>query len=449
MVTTPDGTRDAVRLFDLRHNWQALTVRPPFHDPVVDGVRALAILWVMSYHLVLFHLGSFTTEAIAVATGPWTQWTSRGDMGVDLFFVISGYLIGTILLGEYRKTGGIRITRFYIRRFLRLIPVYTVAMIVGLYFVHNIPREAVLMEFPPFMNADNMWANLLYVNNFLPVNRQYMGWCWSLAIEEQFYLILPGFLLIVMRVAKPLRVLGGLLLVAGIIRWFVIDRHGFVPPFLDLPNMQSWVDRFSIEYDNLYTRYGALLSGVIGAYLMIYHRDRVARFFARGPMVTFLAAAALIIIVPTAYFAMSSPLFNAIPVAGRKLYYSHHRDVFAVCVMFLILAAIHSAGSIGVALRRLLSWQVLYPIAQVSYSLYLVHEMFMLWLFPKTARLFGPALGAHGTMAFAAAIAIVMSFAGAALLYLFVEQPSMRARALPRVRALTDAGALTIEPAAR
>jgi peptidoglycan/LPS O-acetylase OafA/YrhL len=286
-----------------------------------------------------------------------------------------------------------------------------------------------------------MWANFLYVNNFLPINKQYMGWCWSLAIEEQFYLILPGFLLVVLRVGRPLRVFGALLFLAGIIRWVVIDRHGFVPPFLDLPNMQSWVDRFSIEYDNLYTRYGALLSGVIGAYLMTWHRDRVARFFAGGAgkgTVTLLSAAALVIIVPTAYFAMSSPLFNDIPVAARKLYYSHHRDVFAVCVMFLILAAIHSAGPIGSALRRLLSSRVLYPIAQVSYSLYLVHEMFMLWLFPKTARLFGPMLGAHGTMALAAAIAIVMSFAGAVLLYLFVEQPSMQARTLQRVRAFAD-----------
>ena len=446
MVTPREaGIRAPVRLFDVRRNWHALTVRPQFHDPVVDGVRAIAILWVMSYHLVLFHLGSFTTEAIGIATGRWTQWTSRGDMGVDLFFVISGYLIGSILIGEYRDTGGINVRRFYVRRFLRLIPVYTVAMIVGLYFVHDIPREAVLMEFPPFMNANHMWANFLYVNNFLPINRQYMGWCWSLAIEEQFYLILPGFLLVVMRVARPLRVLGALLLAAGIIRWVVIDRHGFVPPFLDLPNMQSWVDRFSIEYDNLYTRYGALLSGVIGAYLMTCHRERVARFFARGAMVTVLSAAALVVIVPTAYFAMSSPLFNELPVAARKLYYSHHRDVFAVCVMFLILAAIHSAGAIGAALRHLLSWRVLYPIAQVSYSLYLVHEMFMLWLFPKTARLFGPELGAHGTMALAAGIAIVMSFAGAIVLYLFVEQPSMRARALPRVRAFAEPRQVKIE----
>jgi peptidoglycan/LPS O-acetylase OafA/YrhL len=433
----PAGSRDVPRLFDVRRNWKALTERPAFHDPVVDGVRAAAILWVMSYHLVLFHLGSFTNEAIAIATGRWTQWTSRGDMGVDLFFVISGYLIGTILLREYQKSGTLQIGRFYLRRFLRLIPVYSVAMIVGLYFVHNIPREAVLMEFPPFMNADNMWANFLYVNNFLPINRQYMGWCWSLAIEEQFYLILPGFFLIVLRAGKPLRLLGALLLAAGIIRWFVIVRHGFVPPFLDLPNMQSWVDRFTIEYQNLYTRYGALLSGVIGAYLMVFHREAVGRFFARTPLVNALGIASIAVIIPTGYFALSSPLFNEIPVWARIFYYSHHRDAFAVAVMFLVLAAIHSSGFVGAPLRRALSSRLLFPIAQISYSLYLVHEMFMLWLFPKTAALFGPSLGAYPTMALAALIAVAMSFAGATVLYLLVEQPSMRARELPAVRRLS------------
>ena len=177
---------------------------------------------------------------------------------------------------------------------------------------------------------------------------------------------------------------------------------------------------------------------MIGAYLMVFHRDRVGRFFARTRVVDALAVASVAIIIPTGYFAMSSPLFTAVPVSARILYYSHHRDAFALAVTFLVLAAMHSAGFVGQGLRRLLSWRVLFPIAQVSYSLYLVHEMVMLWLFPKTAVLFGPALGAHTTMALAALIALVMSFAGA-ILYVLVEQPSMRARELPAIRRLAEA----------
>jgi peptidoglycan/LPS O-acetylase OafA/YrhL len=429
-----------VRLFDLRSNWRTLLHRRTEHDPVIDGVRAFAIIWVIFFHLPFFHLGSFTAEALTVFTGPWTQWTSRGDMGVDLFFVISGYLIGTILLDEYRKTGSLQVKRFYARRFLRLIPVYVVAMLVGAPLVHNIPKSSILMDFPPWMNFDTIWANLFYVNNFLPINQQYMGWCWSLAIEEQFYLIFPAFILLFMRFRPKLQILGLMMVLSGVIRWMVIDRHGFIPPFLDTPDMQSWVDRFTIEYQNLYTRYAGLLSGVIGAYLMVYHRERVRAFFTRTAMVNVLSIVAVGLIIPTAYFALASPHFAAIPRWASELYYSHHRDVFSMCLIFLILAAVHSAGVAGRLLRAIWSGKVLYPIAQISYSLYLVHEAVMLWLFPKTAALWGPSLGAYPTMALASVIAVLLSVIFAVLLYLFVEQPCMRARSRVGFKRLTEPG---------
>jgi peptidoglycan/LPS O-acetylase OafA/YrhL len=242
-----------------------------------------------------------------------------------------------------------------------------------------------------------------------------------------------------------MRILGAFMLLSGIIRWLVIDAHGFVPPFLDLPDMQSWVDRFTIEYQNLYTRYGALLAGVMAAYLMVYYRDGVRRFFSRTALVDGLSLLAIGLIIPTAYFALASPLFSQVPRAASKLYYSHHRDVFSLCTMFLILAAIHSAGFAGRALRAGLSWKPFYPLAQISYSLYLVHEMVMLWLFPKTASLFGPSLGPLPTMAVASVMAVVMSCVIAGLLYVFVEQPCMRARSHPAISRLIEPSAVAAE----
>ncbi len=90
--------------------------------------------------------------------------------------MISGFLIGSILFGEFRKTGGIAFSRFHVRRFLRLIPVYAVVMLLGPCFLDG-------------NHFEHAWANVLYINNFLPINEQYVGWRWLLAIEDQFYLI--------------------------------------------------------------------------------------------------------------------------------------------------------------------------------------------------------------------------------------------------------------------
>lgn len=68
-------------------------------------------------------------------------------------------------------------------------------------------------------NAENLWANLFYVNNLLPMAQQYGGWCWSLAIEEQFYLLLPACILLFMGLGKGrVRFLVGAMVISAVIR---------------------------------------------------------------------------------------------------------------------------------------------------------------------------------------------------------------------------------------
>ena len=415
-------------MFDLRQNWQHLTNRPAHQEPVIDGVRALAISWVVLLHMVFFQFANFPAQVTAIFFHPATAWIKNGTLGVDFFFVISGFLMGSILFGEFKPSGKLEVTRFYVRRFLRLIPVYVVVMALGLFFLHGVPGK------PVWYNAENSWANLLYVNNFVSIGQQYMGWCWSLAIEEQFYLLLPACIFLFMGLGKgQLRFLVGLMVLSVAIQYTVIHFSGIVHPLKLTQGTPAWIAYFDTIYDKPWMRFGGLLAGVAGAFLTCYHEPRVKRFFARTSLVTVLCAGCFLIIVVVGVTSSAAEFFNRLPFLARELWGACFRDAFSLATMFLILAAIHCPALFGGSLRRLLSWKGFYPIAQLSYSIYLVHEMFFMWLFPKTSPLLIPYFGNYGSMAVNAVIGITLTLGSASSLYVSIERPCMRIRTHPAV----------------
>jgi peptidoglycan/LPS O-acetylase OafA/YrhL len=420
------GQPAAVSAFDIRQNWNHLIRRPTFQEPVIDGVRAIAILWVIVLHMVFFQFDIFPAQALKLFTEPATAWIFNGNQGVDLFFVISGFLMGSILFAEIKKSGSIIFSRFYVRRFLRLIPVYIAAMVLAVYLQHNLPG------YPKWGNAEYFWANLLYVNNFVPVMKQYMLWCWSLAIEEQFYLVLPAFLLLFMRLRHGrVRTLVGLMGLSVAIRFTVIHVTGFVPPFRYTPNTPPWAAWFDTIYDKPWMRFGGLLAGVSGAYWNCYFPEHRKRFFARTGIVTAICSVCLAAIACIASTGMGSTFFERIPYLARELWWAFHRDVLSLSVMFLILAAIHTPRLFGGWLRRFLSWKAFYPIAQLSYSFYLIHEMLFEWLFPRIAPVFAPHLGPYETIAADSVIGFAIAAILAGTLYVTIERPCMRLRSSP------------------
>lgn len=136
------------------------------YDPALDGVRAVAIMLVVGHHSPWGHSFPF----------------NHGWVGVDVFFVLSGYLITTLLLREQERTGTVDLSQFYWRRFLRLMPVLW--MWLGVLWCLGSEENSAII------------ATLLYVANFALIlgfmsTSSHMALCWSLAIEEQFYLAWP------------------------------------------------------------------------------------------------------------------------------------------------------------------------------------------------------------------------------------------------------------------
>src|SRR5213595_4046815 len=156
-----------------------LAVDPRFQDrqrqPGLDLLRALAIIVVVIYHAALF---GFKLPG---------RVDRFGWIGVDLFFVLSGYLIGGQLLAPLAREQSIKLGRFFARRVLRIMPAYFV--ILAVYFLLPLWRE-----YPDM--AQPLWKFLLSVQNIALHGGTAFSHAWSLAVEDQFYLVLPLLLLV-------------------------------------------------------------------------------------------------------------------------------------------------------------------------------------------------------------------------------------------------------------
>lgn len=178
--------------------------------PSIDGLRALAVLAVIAYHLNF-------------------SWAKGGFIGVDIFFVLSGYLITNILLTQWEKTQTLQLKTFWLRRFRRLIPaVYIMIVVVVIYSVLFHPEILKNLRgdaFASFFYVSNWWFifhDVSYFDSFgLPSPLKNL---WSLAIEEQFYLVWPVFLLGFLRWVKNpkllLKIVIGLALLSAI--WMTV-----------------------------------------------------------------------------------------------------------------------------------------------------------------------------------------------------------------------------------
>jgi peptidoglycan/LPS O-acetylase OafA/YrhL len=196
------------------------------HVPALDGVRGLAILLVLFFHFMLI---SGDGPAIRLIQKTW----SFGWMGVDLFFVLSGFLITGILLDAKAKRPKTKdyFKNFYARRTVRIFPLYYAFLIVFLLVLPNVMGGFYdLYGTPPVGD----WAYWTYTYNLFQGHHQSarefshtMGVVWSLCIEEQFYLIWPA----IVWLCKPrtlLALCGGLLAMSMIARGYVWQETSYL-----------------------------------------------------------------------------------------------------------------------------------------------------------------------------------------------------------------------------
>lgn len=347
-------------LNSIKNSIKSLFFRPSSNIPVIDGLRAMAIFWVIFQHIWFFY-GLFAgKEALSSITKKLPKLVTKGSYGVDTFFVISGFLITNILIKQYKKHGKILFVKFYFRRALRLLPAYYLLLLF------------VKISSPEF--AKNVWANLLYVNNYLPMSETTAPWTWSLALEEQFYFCFPFLTLFLLKIDKwNLRILGFIFLLACAITISLHFYHGisFPIPIHSLwdenQKLTAYIDTFVTKS---HIRFGALVPGAIISFIYKF-KSELFNSFSKNNILNyvlfFLSLGGMYFAI--AYdFNLANSGFYALDVVLLSL--NNYLFVFPLSVLILLVLVPNHLSKL---ISKILDNKFWYPFAQLSYSAYLFH----------------------------------------------------------------------------
>ena len=364
----------------------------PFRVAGLDGVRAIAVTLVL-----LFHLTPGTTVG--------------GYLGVDVFFVVSGFLITTLLLRERADSGRVLLGEFWARRARRLVPALGILLPVCCGAAALIGGDVLVKLGLQLFGAATFSSNWLllasgssYFGDSMP---ELFRNLWSLAIEEQFYLVWPLLLLFVLvRMPRWLRA-GGVALLAAV-------------SAIAMAALWTPVDSTRVYYGTDTHAFGLALGGVLAFLAISWPRHALA-----WPRT---ARAALGIGGPIALIAL---LVVASAMPGNLPFVFHGGLVIVVVLTAIVIATLLVPGT---PLARLLELRVLRWIGARSYGLYLWHwPVFVL----VVSALHGWPRGGGAGWALGG-IAAVITVGAAALSYRFIEQPIRRLGFRQALRCLRD-----------
>jgi peptidoglycan/LPS O-acetylase OafA/YrhL len=344
--------------------------------PCLDGLRAISILFVLFNHVL---------STIDHTAPRWMLFLfARGDLGVFVFFILSGFLITYLLLGEYETTGAINLRNFYLRRVLRIFPAfYTYLFVLAVLSIFGFLPIALshFLDAGFFLwNYKHIWDPTSGPGNFL------MGHFWSLSLEEQFYLLWP-LTLFLLKTRRAAWVALALIIITPCIRLF---------SYFQFP---EWRGQLTMM---LHTGSDALMFGCLLALIMKHHKMNKIWDYFSAPFWPILAAL---------FVWLISPLFAAILPGHWEGGYSNTlgRTSIGLSIAFIIAWLLKYPECLA---GRFLNSKPMVHIGILSYSLYVWQQLFLTPLNKTWTGEFPLNLGC--------------AYVAALLCYNFIEKPFLK-----------------------
>jgi peptidoglycan/LPS O-acetylase OafA/YrhL len=373
---------------------QMLTELPPaiahpprrFYQPELDGLRFYAFLSVFAYH-TLPQQPAFYRGLHLPLPSLWAAMVKSGASGVDLFFTLSAFLITALLLRERQQTGGISLRLFYIRRILRIWPLYFVVMAVAVVLAHTVPGQSLPWYYVVgYLLFAGNWMNVAFGHPF-----SVCAPLWTVSVEEQFYLVWP---LLMKRLGRRGMV------IAAVVAFLLATLSQIAVVLAGLSVGYIYYGSFS--------RGGSLALGI----LLALFADRLPAL-TRGMRLLLLAAGITGWIASSAWLSDQPGPFDMHTVPGRLIVLVGARLLISVGAALILYACLGSRS-------RLVRSDWLVRLGKISYGLYMLHFIGLLFMIDLLHPRWGWTLLA--TKALGLGLTVVLAWAS----YRWVESPFLR-----------------------
>ncbi len=351
---------------------KTIFIRPHARFATLDGARAITILLMVLFH-VLFGIAKILDDKVEgfIANFPgYLNWMWQAQ-GSDPLFVMCGLLVSYSLYREYDRNQSLDVMRFYKRRLMRIYPLFLLALLI--FLPTNSRHDGYIL------------SNLLFSSNFFEGQKPIIPVGWSLEVQMQFYFMLPFICLLMYKIRWRLALLVGLCVAAVAYRyWWTVNHPAlYQTPFYEVVFYRDFARLLSGHlYYDLDVRIGAFFMGMLVAYLHHYHGKLLVEFFKRNRLIN---TAVLLFAIYLIAWSFSFPLINKeddfykpFDPEANLMFLVFNRYVYSFGMSILLLMALCPVGPSRV-IKWILSWPIWHPFAQLIFSIYLFHFVFIVF----------------------------------------------------------------------
>ncbi|XP_030850769.1 nose resistant to fluoxetine protein 6 [Strongylocentrotus purpuratus] len=348
----------------------------------LNGIRVISMTWVILGHVSSFMIGSGIVgnplHSYGFIARFGFQAVSNAFFSVDSFFFLSGLLVAYMALGRMVKTNGkLPWLWFYFHRYWRLTPALGMTMLIALYLQPYIGSGPIWQVEASNPSCEKYWwANILYINNFVPDSGLCIGWVWYLANDMQFFVISPFLLIMLYRVPIVGLVTMGVMCLASFISTAVLMvKYNFYAVIMDGTNPHQDPNHSFMEeiYVKPYCRIAPYLVGMAMGYFFHLYKNKAFKMHPIVAMIGWVFATAVGMSLVYGLY----PSFHGHPLstAENAAYMALCRFTWAVSLSWVVFACHYGYGG---WINDFLSWELWIPMSRLTYSAYLLHPIIIM-----------------------------------------------------------------------